>query len=43
MMVDEGLAELGTSSIVDGRLARDKLLDIRLFLMELDDPVCANT
>lgn len=34
-MVDECLAELGTASLVDGRSARDKLLDIRHFIMEL--------
>ena len=32
--IDEFLAELGTTGLVDARKARDQLMDLRLMLME---------
>ena len=36
-MIDECLIELGTASLVDGRQARDKLLDIRSIVAAMVD------
>jgi hypothetical protein len=32
-MIDDYLAELGTTGLVDARKARDQLMDLRLFFM----------
>lgn len=34
-MVDEAIVDLGVSSLVDGRSARDKLLDVRSLVSKL--------
>lgn len=34
--IDEFLAELGTSGIVDARKARDQLMDLRLMCMTME-------
>lgn len=34
--IDEFLAELGTSTIVDARKARDQLIDLRLICMTME-------
>ena len=38
--IDEFLAELGTTGLVDARKARDQLMDLRLLLMaEIPDTI----
>lgn len=38
-MIDDGLAELGTSGLIDGRKVRDILLDLRSICAQYDEEV----
>lgn len=38
-MIDDCIKDLGTAGLVDGRSARDKLLDVRSLVMSMVRPI----